>query len=258
MTLIELITSVRNPKVLAWRSLKDKKGRDRENAFLVEGAKMVGEALASSFPVAAVLLREGEPVPVLPDSSVPVVQLPEHVFASVCETKSPQGIAAVIRLPVRRAEDGFAAGSGFFLALDGIQDPGNMGTIIRTADAAGFKGVILSPDCVDVFSPKVVRATMGSIFRVALSFPDSLPAALSGYRSSGFSVVSSQLDGAPFYGREPVPDPLILVVGNEGNGITDEVKVVATHRFRLPMVGGAESLNAAVAAGIMMYDLVNR
>ena len=261
MIFIELITSARNPKVLAWRSLKDKKGRDRENAFLVEGVKMVCEALASSFSVVAVLLREGESLPEPRDPSVPVYQLPEHVFSSVCETKTPQGIAAVVRLPVRRAAaDVYAVGpsSGRLLALDGIQDPGNMGTIIRTADAAGFGGIILSPDCVDVFSPKVIRATMGSIFRVPFSFPDSLPDALSVCRDNGFSVISSQLDGEPFYGREPVPAPLVLIIGNEGNGISEEVKAAATHRFRLPMPGGAESLNAAVAAGIMMYDLVNR
>ena len=141
------------------------------------------------------------------------------------------------------------------LALDGIQDPGNMGTIIRTADAAGFGGIILSPDCVDIFSPKVVRATMGSIFRVGFSFPESLPAELAALKAKGFSIISSQLDGEPFYERAPVPKPLILIVGNEGNGISDEVKAAATHRFRLPMYGGSESLNAAVAAGIMMYDL---
>ncbi len=257
MPFIETISSARNPKVLAWRSLKDKKGRDHENAFLVEGIKMVGEALSSSFSVASVLLREGEPYPALPDPSVPVYQLPEHVFASVCDTKTPQGVAAVVQRPVRHEADAvFAGRSGFLLALDGIQDPGNMGTMIRTADAAGFRGVILSPDCVDIFSPKVVRATMGSIFRVAFSFPDSLSAALCSLRNNGCSVISSQLDGNPFYGRQPVPVPLVLVVGNEGNGISDEVKSTATHRFRLPMLGGAESLNAAVAAGIMMYDLL--
>lgn len=249
---MELITSVRNPKVLSWRSLKEKKSRDELHAFLIEGPKMVEEALLSPFPVLTVLVREGyTPSFPVPDT-IPVYVLSESVFQSVCDTKTPQGIAAVAGISVQ------ALKGSLLLALDGIQDPGNMGTIIRTADAAGFGGIILSPDCTDVFSPKVVRATMGSVFRMAFSFPGSLPDALSLYRSQGFSIISSQLDGDPFYSRSPVPEPLILIVGNEGNGVSDDVKSVATHRFRLPMIGGAESLNAAVAAGIMMYDLVNR
>ena len=247
---IEPITSLRNPKVLAWRSVKDKKGRDEHHAFLVEGPKMVEEAFSSRFPVQAVLIREGYVPPFAIPASVPAFVLPENVFRSVCDTKTPQGVAAVagIAAPELRGQR--------LLALDGLQDPGNMGTIIRTADAAGFSGIILSPDCADIFSPKVVRATMGSIFRIGFSFPESLPAALTAFRDNGYAVVSSQLDGEPFYERNPIPVPLILIVGNEGNGISDEVRAVATHRFRLPMVGGAESLNAAVAAGIMMYDFL--
>ena len=248
---MEQITSSRNPKVLSWRSLKDKKSRDAQNAFLVEGPKMVEEALRSFFPVQTLLLREGfTPAFPLPHE-IPAYVLSDSVFQSVCDTKTPQGIAAVLEIRARELQ------GSLLLALDGIQDPGNMGTIIRTADAAGFTGILLSPDCVDIFSPKVVRATMGSIFRVGFSFPASLPVALSALRSSGYSVISSQLDGEPFYARAPVPAPLILIVGNEGNGISDEVKSIATHRFKLPMYGGAESLNAAVAAGIMMYDLKN-
>ena len=250
VTSIETITSPRNPKVLEWRSLKDKKGRNEYRAFMIEGPKMVEEAFGSCFPVLSVLIREDYTPPFSIPAGVPVYILTDRVFRSVCDTITPQGIVAVTGMaepPLR---------GNRLLALDGIQDPGNMGTIIRTADAAGFGGLILSPDCVDVFSPKVVRATMGSIFRVGFSFPGSLSAALNNFRKEGWSVISSQLDGEPFYSRKSVPPPLILVVGNEGNGISDDVRAAATHRFRLPMVGGAESLNAAVAAGIMMYDFI--
>ena len=246
---MEILTSLKNPRVTAWRSLKEKKGRDEQNAFLVEGVRMVREALSSSFPVLAILLREGfQPDFALPDSAA-VYFLPENVFRSVCDTKTPQGIAAVLE---RRT--GEALGSRL-LALDCVQDPGNVGTMIRTADAAGFDGVILGPDCADLFSPKVLRSTMGSIFRLGFSFPASLAESLNQYRNSGYSVISSQLDGDSFYDRKNVSDSLILIIGNEGNGISDAVKSCATHHLRLPMRGGAESLNAAVAAGIMMYDL---
>ena len=246
---METLSSLKNPKVLSWRSLRDKKGRLEQNAFLVEGVRMVREALSSSFTVNAVLLREGfVPDFVIPDS-IRTYLLPEHVFQSVCDTKTPQGIAAVLNLQAKEA-----AGSRL-LALDGVQDPGNVGTIIRTADAAGFDGVLFSPECADLFSPKVLRSTMGSIFRLSFSFPKSLPDALTQLKKDGFSVLSSQLDGDPFYERKNIGSSFVLVIGNEGNGISDEVKAVATHRLCLPMRGGAESLNAAVAAGIMMYDL---
>lgn len=246
---MEKLTSLKNPKVQEWRSLKEKKSREEQKAFLVEGVRMVREALSSSFEVKALILREDyRPEFVLP-SSIPFYLLPAHVFQSVTDTKTPQGIAAVISLKTQEA-----SGSRL-LALDGVQDPGNVGTIIRTADAAGFDGVILSPDCADLYSPKVLRSTMGSIFRLGFSFPVSLPDMLNDLKKDGYSVISSQLDGDPFFDRNDIFSPFVLIIGNEGNGISEEVKTIATHRFRLPMRGGAESLNAAVAAGIMMYDL---
>ena len=246
---METLTSLKNQKVLTWRSLKEKKGREKEQSFLIEGTRMVREALSSSFRVKALLLKEGfDPGFPLP-SDIPAWLLPEHVFQSVCDTKTPQGIAAVLEIQVREAS------GRLLLALDGVQDPGNVGTIIRTADAAGFDGVLLSPDCADLFSPKVLRSTMGSIFRLGFSFPVSLPDALEKLKKDGFSVLSSQLDGDSFYARKDVASSLVLIVGNEGNGVSEAVRKVATHRLCLPMHGGAESLNAAVAAGIMMYDL---
>ena len=246
---METLTSLKNPKVASWRALKDKKDRVGQNAFLVEGVRMVREALASSFTVQAVLLRQdfdpGYPIP----ENIPVFLLSDPVFRSVCDTKTPQGIAAVLSMQAKEA-----AGSRL-LALDGVQDPGNVGTIIRTADAAGFDGILFSPDCADLFSPKVLRSTMGSIFRLGFSFPESLPEKLRSLEKQGYSVLSSQLDGDPFYDRKDVADSFVLVIGNEGSGVSDAVKAVATHRLCLPMRGGAESLNAAIAAGIMMYDL---
>ena len=247
--MMELITSVHNQKVVFWRSLNEKKGRDSAGLFLVEGTKMVMEALKSVFTVETLLMRENYDPSFQVPEDIPCFRMSANVFNSVCTAKTPQGIAAVVRTRTVHS-----AGSRL-VALDGLQDPGNVGTVIRTADAAGFDGVLLSPDCADVFSPKVLRATMGSIFHIGLEFTGSLPELLSEYRNSGYSVISSQLDGDPFYSRDPVSPPFVLIVGNEGNGISDAVKAQATHRYRLSMRGEAESLNVAVAAGIMMYDL---
>lgn len=245
----EHITSLKNPKVQTWKGLKERKGRKETGCFLVEGRKMAEEVLRSGFEVTALLMAEGfTPDFALPDGIASYI-LPEHVFAAVCDTKTPQGIAAVVRM-----RDSLATGNRL-VALDGVQDPGNVGTILRTADAAGFDGVLLSEQCADVFSPKVLRATMGSIFRMGVRVTDDLPGELASLARDGFSILSSQLDGTPFYDREPVGDRFVLVIGSEGNGVTEEVKQVATHRVKLPMRGGAESLNAAVAAGIMMYEL---
>ncbi len=245
----EHITSLKNPKILAWKALKDRKGRKESGCFLVEGRKMVEEALSSAFKVEAVLADVERAADMQLPADVPLYTMPEHVLAAVCDTKTPQGVAAVLRMQRSPAL------GGRLVALDGVQDPGNVGTILRTADAAGFEGVLLSQQCADAFSPKVLRATMGSIFRMAIEVTDDLAARLTALRGSGFSILSSQLDGTPFYERAPVGDKYVLVIGSEGNGVTDEVKAVATHRVKLPMRGGAESLNAAVAAGIMMYDL---
>ncbi len=246
---MESLTSLKNPRVALWRSLQDRKGRQETGCFLVEGVRFVEEALHSGFDLHAVLLREGFLPPFPLPADCPVYQLPDHVFRSVCDTRTPQGIAAVLSMRVK------AASGPRLLALDGVQDPGNVGTMIRTADAAGFDGLLLSPECADLFSPKVLRATMGSIFRLGFSFPADLPSALRALRDEGYSVLSSQLDGEPFYARKEVASSFVLIIGNEGNGISEAVKAEATHRLRLPMRGGAESLNAAVAAGIMMYDL---
>lgn len=245
---MEHITSLKNPKVAAWKALKDRKGRRESGCFLVEGRKMVEEALKSAFDVETVLVQEGME---LPDGlTMPVYELPAHVLAAVCDTKTPQGIAAVVRMKEQSAL------GNHIVVLDGVQDPGNVGTIIRTADAAGLDGVLLSTQCADVFSPKVLRATMGSIFRMNLRTTDDLPGELTKLREKGYSILSSQLDGTPFYEREKVAEQFALIIGNEGNGVSEQVQQTATHRVRLPMRGGAESLNAAIAAAIMMYELM--
>ena len=218
--------------------------------FLVEGRKMVTEALASDFPVETILCDAAQAATYASLlSQGEAALLPAHVLAAVCDTKTPQGIAAVVRM-------GAIAHLGKRLvALDGVQDPGNVGTILRTADCAGMEGLLLSEQCADIFSPKVLRATMGSIFRMPVEVTADLPGRLYALRGQGYSVLSSQLDGTPFYQRRGVGERYVLVVGNEGNGVSHQVQQLATHRLRLPMRGGAESLKAAVAAGIMMYEL---
>ena len=181
---------------------------------------------------------------------VPVYLLSEQVMAAVCDTKTPQGIAAVMRMVERPLP------RGRLVICDGVQDPGNVGTIIRTADAAGFDGVLLSAACADPCSPKVLRATMGSVFHLPVCVAEDLPEELMRLREEGCAVVSTQLDGELLTPAMRFPAPLALVIGSEGNGVSEEVRALATARIRLPMRGRAESLNAAVAAGILMYQVM--
>ena len=143
------------------------------------------------------------------------------------------------------------------MLLENVQDPGNVGTILRTLDAAGFDGCILTPGCADAYAPKTLRATMGSVFRVPMAFAGDAAQAVAGLNLRGYATIGAALDGEPFYGRGPLPEKLCVLIGNEGAGLTEQALAACTHRYRLPMRGGAESLNAAIAAGVFMYELMN-
>ncbi len=255
--MMQTITSMQNPRVALWRSLKTRSARQAAGLYLVEGVKMVEEALALSLSQTLLVdmdrLSAFEPLAAL--ASCEVIAVSPHILAAVCDTKTPQGIAALVSLPPQHTASSLGS---MIIALDGVQDPGNVGTILRTADAAGFSGALLSEECADLYSPKCLRATMGSIFRLKAQVTTSLPEKLTELREKGFNLLSGELGGAPFYSRENVGNQFCLVIGSEGSGVSKAVSHVCTHRLALPMRGGAESLNAAVAAGIMMYDLVNR
>ncbi len=249
------VTSLQNAQIRALRALQERKQRRTEGRFLVEGGKMVEEALAHTI-VRTVVVEEEKAVhyarliDALCASGATLIASPRHVLEALCDTKTPQGIVAAVDIPLPQERTGRR-----LVALDGVQDPGNVGTIVRTADAAGFEGVLLGPTCADVFGGKALRATMGSIFRVPIHSVPDLAARLAELRAEGYAVLSSQLEGQDFFARGPLPLRQVLVVGSEAEGVSDAVSAEATHRLRLPMHGGAESLNAAVAAGIMLYDL---
>lgn len=245
------ITSVKNPQIAALKALKNRGARREAGAYLVEGIKMAREALSRPGLCRHLYVTQ-ETLPLFEGAACPMTLITDNVLAALCDTKTPQGVLALVNLP-EKAELGSR-----IIVMDGVQDPGNVGTILRTADAAGFTGALLSPACADPFSPKVLRATMGSIFRLPICTQEDLPAALKALAGAGYSVLSSQLDGEPFFERGPVGEKFVLIIGNEGNGVSEPVKAAATHRLALPMQGGAESLNAAIAAGIMMYDLTCR
>ena len=228
------------------RSLAQKKFRDESGLFVVEGEKMVSEALASGFEVVSVYRRD---------------EIGEEAMARLSMLSSPSPVLAVVRQPAPAA---FRPSKGLFLALDGIRDPGNLGTILRVADWFGIDGVAASPDTVELYNPKVVQATMGAIFRVPF-FRMDIAELCRKVVSGGGHVYGTFLDGENMYakdldcGREA---PSVIVIGNESNGISPAVAACVSDRLFIPPYPaddpGSESLNAAIATAITVAEFRRR
>ncbi|KGP71370.1 TrmH family RNA methyltransferase [Pontibacillus yanchengensis] len=245
-----MITSVQNGQVKQWRKLKRKRGREKEQAFLVEGFHLVDEALKSQWEVREIIFRED--VDIQNEwQSYTWYQVSHEVFDAVSETENPQGVAAVVQMDELEWQGGSRV-----LVLDSIQDPGNLGTLIRTADAAGFDAVLLGKGTVDPFNDKVIRATQGSVFHIPLFFGE-LEEWIPELQGQGFHVWATSLQQATVYDElEPVT-PMALIVGNEGAGVNQSYINMADERVSIPIYGQAESLNVAIASGILMYYLRN-
>ena len=252
---MDRITSAKNPMVQRLRDLKNARTRRAEGLFLVEGEVMIREALSCGLN-----LREAA----ADDSCAAFAEeleaaghraciVTRALLESICETRTPQGVCASFEVPEPLGPEKLP---DRVVALDGVQDPGNVGTIWRTADAAGFQALLLGSGGADPLSPKVQRAAMGSGFRVKYAQTEKLAETLLALRGRGWRIIASDLSGADFYDRGELGEKIVLVIGNEARGISEAVREAADVRVKLPMRGGAESLNAAVAAGIMMYELM--
>ena len=251
---MERITSAKNPMIRDMRALRDRKAREAQGRFLVEGAVMIGEAVKCGLVVREVIADEAhaDAAAALEARGARACVVPRSLLEAVCDTRTPQGVCAAVDLPVPLPVE---AAPARIVALDGVQDPGNVGTIWRTADAAGLDGVLFGGGCADPLSPKVQRSAMGSGFRVPFMLADDLPSALRALKARGWTVIASDLHGTDFYAHPDPGERYALVIGSEAHGISDAVRAEADMLLKLPMRGGAESLNAAVAAGIMMYGL---
>ena len=253
----EPITSLQNPQVKNWRLLNKSRGeRVRQGLFLAEGEHMAQEAVKEGKACAllvdtrragdyAALIEAAEKLPVYPLSS--------HVLQSLSDTKTPQGVIALCPYPENAALEAFGAK---IVALDGVQDPGNLGTILRTMDAAGYTTLLMEEKTADPYSPKALRASMGGVFRVPTCRTEDLPALLDALARQDYEIIAGDLRGEPFYERRKSKHKKCIIIGNEGAGISPAVLEKCTMRVKIPMAGSAESLNAAVAGAIMMYDFL--
>lgn len=250
------ITSSSNTKIKYVRSLAQKKAREENGEYTIEGIKSVRDAITSDREITAVYVsfsfyeNEAFDYP----ENVPLYRVSDGVFEKMCDTKAPQGILTVVKTENDSVE---LNPEKSYIYCDGINDPGNLGTIIRTADAAGFGGVMLSEGCVDLYNPKTVRSSMGSFFNMKVMRGVTADK-LSGYRRNGFEIFGGTLsEDSVDYREADFSKPSIIVVGNEANGISEAVLKICTH-VKIPILGKAESLNAGVAAAILMYEAVRK
>ncbi len=258
---MKTIESLHNDLIKDIRKLKENSIRNQRRQLIIEGEKMLLEALGAGVkPVLAIVdSNQIESYSVvlkaLESAGTEMILSPEKIIEALTDTKSPQGILAVIPYPKQLSLDDLP---DKLIVLDGVQDPGNVGTIIRTADAAGFGGLIFNKACADPFNAKTLRSTMGSIFRIPTFCTDPLEDLIVKLVELGYCAISSEMNGSDFYSRADVGKKIALIIGNESIGVSHNVSNVATMHLKLPMYGGAESLNAAIAAAIMMYELVRK
>ena len=243
-----MITSSQNSQVKEWRKLHTKKYRAKSNTFLIEGYHLIEEALKSGWTIETIIIQQGIELPNwLAGQKYQLVD--KQVFAAITQTEAPQGIAAVVRI-----KDSAETLGNYLLLIDQVQDPGNLGTMIRTADAAGFSQVVLGKGTVDLYNDKVVRASQGSIFHIPIIEADLLEF-IPALQSQTYTVLASALENAVAYDRIEQLEKVALVMGNEGSGIAPEILQLADKRIKIPIYGQAESLNVSIAAGILMYQL---
>lgn len=256
-----MITSTSNGKVKRLVNLKKKrKARDEEKVFLVEGIRMFREVpkkkLREVYVSESFYKKEKDVVEKVLDGSGAVLEiLSDTVFGYVSDTRTPQGVLCVAGQMDYTLEKVLDGEMTHLLVLDNLQDPGNMGTIVRTAEGAGVTGIVMSHDCVDIYNPKVIRSTMGSIYRMPFYYAEDLPGTIDKIKEKGIITYAAHLNESVEYDKEDYRKPCAFFIGNEGNGLRDEVAEAADMYIKIPMCGQVESLNAAIASSILMFEV---
>ncbi|MFQ9933126.1 MAG: 23S rRNA (guanosine(2251)-2'-O)-methyltransferase RlmB [Lachnospiraceae bacterium] len=250
----EKITSTSNSQVKRLISLKNKASfRKKEGVFIVEGIKMYKEIPEDR--IEAIYIEEKFLELYKNVIKEKYIIVSENVFKQISDTVTPQGILIVVRQQAYKLDEILKKSKKqLFIILDNLQDPGNLGTIIRTAEGAGVSGVIAGKSTVDLYNPKVIRSTMGSVFRVPFIMAENLEEAIDYLKENGVSVYAAHLHGKSYYDNENYNESTAFIIGNESNGVTDKIAAKADKLIRIPMCGKLESLNAAVAAAILMYE----
>lgn len=259
---MQVITSKDNELVKHIRKLKDKKYRDESNEFIIEGTNLIEEAVKEKAKIKKVIICEDTTktyeIPTnirLEIAKYECVYVSEKIFNLITQVTNPQGIMAIVEKTAKEDEIDYT--QDLIVMLDDIQDPGNLGTILRTIDSIGLNQIIVSKETADAFNPKVVRSTMGAIFRIKIIESENLIDTIKNIKKHHFKLIvtSLQTDNTIYdinYNKK------IIVIGNEGNGVSKEIQDIADEKIKIPMLGKTESLNASVATGIVLYEYVRQ
>lgn len=247
-----MITSKTNELIKHIKNLHQKKFREEYGEFFVEGKKLVLEAISENLQILKIIVCEELFSEELAIEAKNIEYVDKKVFEFISDTKTPQGIMAILKIPEKEQTY-----EKVIFALDDLQDPGNLGTIIRTLDCAGINTLILSEGTADIYNPKVVRSTMGAIYRVNCFEKEDLREELMTLKEKGYKVVITALDAEiNHYGLDFTDQKYVIVIGNESKGVSNEIQALADVKVKIPMLGRTESLNASVAASIMAYEYV--
>lgn len=238
---------------------KKSKARNEQSAFVIEGIKMFEESRDGGNLIKAYFSESFYQEKMISDpdyfTSYPYEVITDSVFKEIADTLTPQGVLAIVKKPEYSLESMLTPSSASLVLLEDIRDPGNLGTIVRTAEAAGVTGIILSKTSVDMYNPKVIRSTMGAIYRTPFIYVEDFTETLKLLKENGVSIYAAHLSGKCYYDEVNYTGKSAIMIGNEANGLTDESTNLATQYIKIPMEGKVESLNAAIAASLLMYEM---
>ena len=259
---MQVISSKENELIKHIKKLKDKKERDISNEYIIEGVKLIQEAIQEKAKIKQIIIcEECEKAEAIPKEIMyeiaryECIYITKKLYNYLTEVKTPQGILAVIEKESNEKNIDYT--QEIIVALDGIQDPGNLGTILRTVDSIGLTQILVSKDTADSYKPKVVRSTMGAIFRVKVIECEDLEKTLKEIKRHKFEIVVTSLQT-----KNSIYDidynKKVIVIGNEANGVQEKIQKLADKKVKIPMLGKTESLNASVATGIILYEYVRQ
>ena len=259
---MQQITSKENKIIKHIIKLKEKKYRKEYNEYIIEGAKIVQEAIQEKAKIKQIIISENAINTDLMQNhlkeelqKIDYIQVPSKIFKLISEVEKPQGILAIIEK--EKQEENIDVNQDIILALDDLQDPGNLGTIIRTADSVGLKQILISKGTTEAYNPKVIRSTMGAIFRVKIIECENLKETLKKLQKNNFKIMVTDLNtDKSIYDIKL--QKKVIIIGNEANGVSEEIKNIADTRAIIPMFGKTESLNASIATGVILYEYVRQ
>lgn len=258
---MNFIESKENNLYKETKKLKERKNRSKNNKYIIEGFRLIQEAFKANLSIEYLVLKKDENEKIdkyiseyVSNNKIRMYEMSDNLFKELASTENPQGILAVVNMENKPIKyDG-----NFYLLCDKVQDPGNLGTIIRTAHAAGIDGIILTKGTVDIYNEKTIRSTMGSLFYVPIHYDDDNLSLVKTLKEKGFNLIVTSLDTNKDFFEENLEGKVILTVGNEGNGVSNDVLELADKKVKIPMPGNAESLNVAIATSVIIYEKIRQ